>query len=67
MFERFDKGKRGRLAQSGDIYMLGRDDVWHLNKVQEPGVNLSLGMNQQRACVLGAACSQGHCELRGTL
>lgn len=37
------------------------------NKVQESAVNLSLSMNQQHARVLGAACSQGHCKLTGTL
>lgn len=37
------------------------------NKVKESAVNLSLSMNQQRARVLGAACSQGCCELTGTL
>ena len=36
------------------------------SKVQEPAV-LVLSMNQQHARVLGAACSQGRCELRGTL
>lgn len=66
MFEGLDKGKRGRLAQSGDSYVTGRDDVWHF-KVHKPAVNLSVSMNQQHARVLRAACSQGRCELGGTL
>jgi len=62
------------IKQKGEgSHNLGMHTCWAemmfgiLNKVQEPAVNFSLSMNQQRARVLGAAWSQGHCELRGTL
>lgn len=57
MFEGFNKGKRGSLAQSGGAYVLAEVMFCISNKVQEPAVNLSLSMNWQRAHVLGAACS----------
>lgn len=55
VFEGFDKGKRGRLAQSGDAYTMGRADVWHFEQSTQTSSEF-ITWHESAACPRSRSC-----------